>query len=292
MANLTSCHSSGEQDEKTVRAVVPVTVISPHFGKMAEYTQLMATSVFLVKAVIRSPVTGYIEKCSVSPGDQVVKGQVLFQLRTKEAAALSHDSINSMNISGIVTIKASVNGIISSMNHQKGDFVQEGEPLSAQVQPGSLVFLLEVPFEMSNLIHIGDNCKLILPGNTVISAFVKSMLPSISEASQTRQMILQPRADTDIPENLIAKVNIVRSVKNNAIILPKSALLNDEVLKNFWVMKLINDSMAVKIPVEPGIQGMDSIEIVAPVLESTDRILTSGNYGLRDTAIIRIIKQE
>ena len=68
-------------------------------------------------------------------------------------------------------------------------------------------------------------------------------------------------------------------------------ILADEVMKNFWVMKLVNDSVAVKIPVETGINGTDSIEVVSPVFGATDRILTSGNYGLGDTAIVRIIKQ-
>ena len=114
----------------------------------------------------------------------------------------------------------------------------------------------------------------------------------MSGASQTMQVVLQPRSLTDLPENLIAKVRIVRASKNNAVILPKSCLLNDEIMKSFWVMKLVSDTMAVKVPVITGIQGADSIEILSPALGSADRILTSGNYGLGDTAIVRIIKHE
>jgi len=40
----------------------------------------------------------------------------------------------------------------------------------------------------------------------------------------------------------------------------------------------ISDSVAVKIPVETGIQGSDSIEVVSPVFAPSDRILNSGNY--------------
>jgi hypothetical protein len=105
-------------------------------------------------------------------------------------------------------------------------------------------------------------------------------------------VVLKPLAETDIPENLVAKVKIVRVIKNNTVILPKSCLLNDEIMKNFWVMKLINDSVAVKIPVITGISGTDSIEVVSPLFSSTDRFLSSGNYGLGDTTIIRIIKNE
>jgi hypothetical protein len=292
LASLSSCHNSQDQDEKMVRTVVPVTVTLPRTGKMAEYTVLMATSAFLVKAVIKSPVTGYVEKCSVTPGDKVYKNQILFQLRTKEAVALQQDSLGSLNISGIAMMKASIDGMVASIDHPQGDFVQEGDVLGTLINPESLVFLLEVPFEMKSKIRSGHECKLILPENMEVNAFVKSVLPSMSGASQTQRVVLQPISAIDIPENLMAKVKIILASKNNAVILPKTCILNDEIMKNFWVMKMINDSIAVKIQVETGIQGTDSIEVVSPEFTATDRILNSGNYGLGDTAMVRIIKHE
>jgi multidrug efflux pump subunit AcrA (membrane-fusion protein) len=105
-------------------------------------------------------------------------------------------------------------------------------------------------------------------------------------------MVLQPHSTQDLPGNLMAKVRIIKSEKNNAVVLPKSAILNDEVMKNFWVMKMINDSVAVKVPVQTGIAGTDSIEIISPVMSPLDRILISGNYGLGDTTRVRIIRHE
>ena len=292
LVNLSSCSNSGDQDEKIVRTVVPVTVTTPRTGKMTEYTELMATSAFLVKAVMKSSVTGYVEKCFVAPGEKVTKNQVLFQLRTREAVALQQDSLGSLDIRGVALMKASIEGVIATIDHPQGDFVQEGDALGTLINPGSLVFLLEVPFEMKNMIRSGQECTLMLPGNAKVSAFIRSVLPSMSGTSQTQRVVLQPRSVTDIPENLMAKVKIVKNAKTNAVIFSKTCILNDEIMKNFWVMKLINDSVAVKIKVETGMQGTDSIEVVSPAFGSADRILTSGNYGLGDTAIVRIIKQE
>jgi len=55
-------------------------------------------------------------------------------------------------------------------------------------------------------------------------------------------------------------------------------------------MKLINDSMAIKIPVTLGLQNDDEKEIVTPVFSTSERIIISGNYGLADTAKIKIVK--
>jgi biotin carboxyl carrier protein len=292
MAIISACSNNQDQGEKSVRAVVPVTVASPRTGKMAEYTELMATSEVQVKAVIKSPVTGYVEKCAVSPGDKVLKGQSLFQVRTKESAALNKDSLGVLSGKGLISLNASIEGVVATIGHPLGDFVQEGDILCTLVVPSSLVFLLEVPFENKNMVRTGTDCMLILPDHSEVSAIVRSVLPSMSGASQTQRVVLQPRSFQVIPESLMATVKIVRNAKNDAVILPKSCILNDEIMKNFWVMKLINDTLAVKVTVQTGIKGRDSIEVVTPRFSATDRFLSSGNYGLGDTAVVRIIRKE
>ncbi len=289
---ITSCGSSREQDERAVRPVVPVTVTTPRTGPMAEYTELMATSSFQVKTVVKSPVTGYVESCFFSPGDRVIKNQVLFKLRTKESAALNQDTLNPIRFKSDISVPATMDGVVATIDHPQGDFVQEGDAISTLVVPQSLVFLLDVPYEMKSLVRNGDECRMLLPDNSEIMSSVKSVLPAMSGASQTLRLVLQPRRVPDLPENLVVRVKILRSFKHDAVILPKSCILNDEVMKEFWVMKLINDTMAVKIPVETGLTGNDSIEVVFPVLNVTDRILSSGNYGLGDTAIVRILRHE
>jgi multidrug efflux pump subunit AcrA (membrane-fusion protein) len=286
------CRNTQVSEENAVRSVVPVTVTVARTGKMAEYTELTATSSFLVKAVVKSPVTGYVEKCVFSPGDKAGRNQILFQLRTKESAALQQDSIYSPVINGVVQVRASIDGVVSVIDHPRGDFVQEGDPLCTLVLPESLVFLLEAPFELKQYIRSGNECILVLPGNEQLKAMIRSVLPSMSGASQTQRVILQPHSISGLPENLIARVKIVKSVKNSAVILPKSSVLSDEVMKHFWVMKMINDTVAVKVPVGTGIINSDSIEIVDPVFGPADRFLTSGNYGLGDTVVVRIIRHE
>ncbi|MCX6287626.1 MAG: hypothetical protein NTY96_10980 [Bacteroidetes bacterium] len=287
---LFACRNVQETDGKAVRAVVPVTVTSVRTGIMAEYAEFPATSSFLEKAVIKSPITGYVEKCFVSAGDRAKMNEMLFELRTKEATILYQDSVHALGITGLIQVRASIEGLVSVMNHPKGDFVQEGEPLCTLVLPQSLVFILELPYELKDYIRLGTECILLLPGNEKLNASIHAVLPAMTGASQTVRVILQPRIPKPLPENLMARVKIIRSIKYNVLILPKSSVLSDEVMKNFWVMKLINDTIAVKVPVVAGITGADSVEIVSPVFLPSERILTSGNYGLGDTAVVRIIK--
>jgi uncharacterized NAD(P)/FAD-binding protein YdhS len=62
--------------------------------------------------------------------------------------------------------------------------------------------------------------------------------------------------------------------------------LSNETLSEFWVMKMIDDTTAVKVPVKKGIETGDRVEILSPDFSPEDKILLSGNYGLADTALV------
>jgi uncharacterized NAD(P)/FAD-binding protein YdhS len=61
--------------------------------------------------------------------------------------------------------------------------------------------------------------------------------------------------------------------------------------KNFWVMKLINDSTAVRVPITKGIETTDRIEILSPKFSTSDKFLLTGNFGLSDTAKVKVTQQ-
>jgi hypothetical protein len=116
-------------------------------------------------------------------------------------------------------------------------------------------------------------------------------MPAIDSVSQTQQVLIKVPSATKIPENLIARVRILKYQKSNAISLPKAAVLSDEAQSNFWVMKMIDTITAVKVPVIKGMETADRVEIVRPQFSANDKILLSGNYGLPDTARVKIVKE-
>lgn len=72
------------------------------------------------------------------------------------------------------------------------------------------------------------------------------------------------------------------------MVLPKSAVLSNETQTEFWVMKLMNDSTAVKVNVQMGLQNAGMIEILSPSFQPDDKIIIEGNYGLSDTAKVKV----
>jgi multidrug efflux pump subunit AcrA (membrane-fusion protein) len=113
-------------------------------------------------------------------------------------------------------------------------------------------------------------------------------MPTVDSASQTQSVVIRIATSSAIPENLIAKVRVLKTAKPNTQSLPKDALLTDETESNFWVMKLMDSATAVKVPVKKGIETKDRVEILMPQFGKEDRILVTGNYGLPDTAKVKV----
>lgn len=294
---LTACHpaATDEGDDEAVNAKTPVSITNIYIKPMDESIELRATSQFLKKVLVKANSIGYIDDVTVNIGDAVSSGQTLFTLRTKEASAFENQNAiadTSLSFTGLLKIKAQKTGIITSLSHQKGDYVQDGDELGVISERSSLVFMLDVPFELREYIRTGMKCTLTFPDNTSAEGLIKSALPTVDAVAQTQSFIIEMPGSQNLPENLIAKVRIVKQTKEKAQVLPKTALLADEAQTQFWIMKLINDSVAVKVPVKKGIETDDEVEITEPQLSATDRIINTGNYGLPDTAKVSLIRSE
>ena len=290
---LSSCQNGAPQSDTIVEPQTPVTVTTINNQDIAEYVELNATSSFMERAIVKASINGYIQAETPQNGKYVRAGQVLFTLVTKESKAIGN-VINKLDSSfkftGITSIRASKSGYISVLNHQNGDFVQEGEQLAIISNNKSLVFLMDVPYELNASVRNQKNVQLILPDGEILNGSVSSALPSVDSVSQTQRIIIRVNPSHPIPENLIAKVKLIKTAHPEAASLPKEAVLANETQEEFWVMKLLNDSTAVKVVVEKGMETSDRIEIKHPKFNPKDRIVVTGNYGLADTAKVKIVK--
>lgn len=287
-----SCkHTATTDPEITPKALVKITTIS--HKDMKEQATLFATSSYLKKYAINAPLTGFITKVNVRLGQRVNKGDMLYEVETKERSALNSRGLLNEDTSllkyGRINIKASSNGIVSALDKQQvGDYVQEGNSLCTIAESRSLVFLLNVPYEYVGYLKQNKYCDIILPNRTKIKGEITAPLTTMNAAAQTQSYLVRPQKEIFLPEGLVSSVLLTTHAKPDAQVLPKASVLSDEVMKNFWVMKLINDSIAIKVPVDIGISDDEQIEIDSPQFNESDKILVKGNYGLSDTALVKI----
>ena len=272
--------------------ITPVTITPVSTEPMAEYIELNATSTFLQKAFLKASSNGYIHSVNTEIGKMVSVGQALFTLKTKESQSIGN-TINlldsSFKFSGFVNVKAGTPGYVAEINHQVGDYVQEGEQLAVINDTRSFVFILNLPYELRSFVLNKKTVQLLLPDGKLLAATISSVMPVVDSVAQTQNVVLRVN-EKNLPVNLIAKVKVEKTLRSNTISLPKQSVLSDETQTNFWVMKVLDSTTAVKVPVTKGIETTDKIEILSPKFSGADKFLLTGNYGLADTARIKIVQ--
>ena len=283
--------AKGGDKADSVEEGTPVTVTTISNTPFNDSIELNAVSTFLQKSYVKANANGYLQSADVYPGKYVAIGQTLFTLKTKEAQSIGNtigrlDS--SLRFTGVNTIKANQHGYLTQLDHQSGDYVQDGEQLAVISDRNSFVFLLSVPYELRPAIKGKTNAVIVLPDGTRMQGTIGALMPTVDSASQTQNVIIRIDPNTAIPENLIVKVRILRTARPKAQSVPKSAVLTDETETNFWVMKLLDSATAVKVPVKKGIETGDRVELLAPLFDPEDKILITGNYGLPDTAKVKV----
>ncbi|PZX64494.1 efflux RND transporter periplasmic adaptor subunit [Hydrotalea sandarakina] len=287
-----ACNHTQVNDETiTPRSTVTTTTIKN--GIMVQTDRLSATAMYLRRNTVAAPVAGYVYSTHVNFNDHVKKGQLLYILETKERFVLGNSVNNDIKDKnyGLIKVYAPISGVISTIpQSQTGVFVMEGSALCNIVDPTSLYFQVNIPYEDEKFIQDNFNCDVILPDKTVIHTHLEKPIIQANTGLQTIPYMAKPITNKYIPEGIIATVHLVTYKNNNATMLPKPAVLSDERMLNFWVMKLLNDSIAVKVPVMIGAQNDSLIEIKQPHFTQQEKILVSGNYGLSDTALVKILQ--
>ncbi|MEO5997107.1 MAG: HlyD family efflux transporter periplasmic adaptor subunit [Chitinophagaceae bacterium] len=279
--------------EEEVQVRTPVTVTSITIAPLAEYIELNATSAFLQKSIIKANTNGYIQAVNTRIGQYVKSGQSLFLVKTKESSSIGNSISlldSTLHFSGLNNIPANTMGYITELNHQNGDYIQDGDQLAVISNQESFAFLLNLPYELKPYLSLNMKIDLLLPDGVKLQGSVSSVMPSMDAATQTQPILIRISSKAPIPENLVAKVHFIKSYRDRAMILPKAAILTDEAQSNTWVMRMIDTVTAVKVIVQKGITVNDRVEIISPKFLATDKILVSGNFGLPDTAKVIVIK--
>jgi len=285
---IISCQEEITEEIET-SAKVQVNICKIQKGNLPDYIQLTGKTIYLNKSSLVAPISGYITKVNIQQGDKVQKGELLFEMQSPEAYIMKQKDSTASHY-GIVKIYAPENGRLVSLNIVNSSvFVEKGSVMCILMASNDLKLQVNVPFEYNKYAKIGSKCKVVLPDNTNIEGQISKILPQIDETSQTIKALANINSKQFIPENMIVSVLLDKSEQKEVQTLPKKCLQTDALMQDFWVMKLINDSMAVQTMVTIGNQTHDTIEVLSPLFDSNALFISEGAYGLNDTVLIQQI---
>ncbi|MDB5243233.1 MAG: hypothetical protein JWP57_3858 [Spirosoma sp.] len=293
---LSRCGSSSTSDTSTQaaeppRPKTPVEVTTVKADSFRVEKTFRGITYYLTSGDIKSPIAGYVTKVYVKIGDQLRKGAPLFGLETKEAYALGGKNyLNDPTLKNIgqLIIRAPEAGLITLVQAEEREYVQDGAVLASFSAPDMFVFLIEVPVEQDSAVHVGSVCTIKLPNGRQIGGRISRTLAITDSLSQTERFVVKPDHPMVLPARLGLNITFTDQQHNNVQSLPTEAVLANELQTEFWVMKLINDTTAIRVPVKTGLQRDTHVEILSPRFSPRDRFVSKGGYGLADTASVTI----
>jgi hypothetical protein len=284
--------SCGQQpaavDESVPRVLVKASSVTQ--GDIENYVSFNGKTIYLKKNLVVSPISGYIVSARAKYGEEVSRDEILYEIQTRESKALGSDAMSSGSI-GTIKIPAPSEGFINEiMINETGGYIVEGGSLCSIVNNRDLMIQLNVPFEYNAILKSGKKCKIVLSDNSVVNGSVYRVLSVIDETNQTQSVLIKPETSRELPENLNLNIQFVNDQHNLSLLVPRSSLMTNETQNEFWVMKIIGDSLAVKIPVIRGIESDYLSEVTSPLLNKSDQVISEGAYGLPDSTIVKIVK--
>ncbi len=288
---LISCkETSTAQPEKKAAIAVETVVVGE--ADIKEYLTFNGVTQYQKKENIRSNVTGYISKMKYTVGDAIRKGDTFATIRTKEQDALKEAVQLDSSLSKFIRplqIQGNATGVISVLNINQDDYVAEGDILATVIQPKSLVVQVNVPYEYEDFVHIGSTCEIVLQNEASIIGKISAALPTIDPIAQAQSFLIS-LPDVQLPENLNVQVRTIYKEDKKAMSIPLAALQTNELLTEYWVMKVVDDTLALKQPVKPLLRNdsLVKIEPTATGLQLFDKVIVKGAYQMNDSTLVSI----
>lgn len=288
---LHSCQSPSNETDSEVVAKADVMTMKPLEKDTSTYREYEGITQFAKHIDIRAQSSGFISKSFLSAGQRVTPHQLLFTVKSRETTLLGSAFHNSKTFAHMEdSILSQSTLIINKVMVQQGDFVQVGDLLASGVNTESLHILMSVPVEMNTSNIENKTCQIILPDERKIKGKVGYSLPIADNTDQTNQFLITPEISQRLPENIHVKIEIQDQEIKDGIFIPKSAVYSNEELTKYWVMKVIHDSLALKIPIHRGYETDSLVQITNSNIGPTDNLIYRGGYGLADSSYVNVIQ--
>jgi membrane fusion protein (multidrug efflux system) len=188
------------------------------------------------------------------------------------------------------TVTAPISGVIASRSIKTGNFVQINTPIFRIVDNSQLEATLNVPEREIATLRAGQPVILVadaLPGRS-FSGKVDRIAPVVDSGSGTFRVITAFEGGELLQPGMFARIRIDYDERANALVVPRSALLEDQSDVAVFVVR---DAKAQRVPVKLGYAEGEWVE-VRDGLKMGDAVVTAGKVALRDGSDVQVIGQE
>lgn len=189
------------------------------------------------------------------------------------------------------TLRAPINGIITQRNIQVGQMTAAGTPAFVIVDPSSFILTVNVAEKDRPRLNVGQTgtCTIDALGTQTFSIAVRRINPGIDAASGTVKVVLDFDAQTreQLHEAAFARVSLIMETRDNALLVPKEAVIEENARKYIFVVEEASDDSAPSKAAVAGAPADAPDKGQKPLTAKRVEIAT----GLEDAANIEVVSE-
>lgn len=238
---------------------------------------------------------------SRSQWDQVVTQREVAEAGLQQAEAALEMAKTQLDYA---KLKAPISGYVSNLAYEVGDMSTPQKPLATIHQISSVKANIKVTEKDLAYIRKGQDCEIAISAypDQIFKGKVDNISPVIDPQTHTALVeIYADNSDEMLKPGMFARVSIVTEERQNAITIDKAATAKQTVLKRFGTSIrddrpvetfhcfTVRDGMAIKTPIETGIESKTKYEVVSG-LKAGDLVVVMGQNNLKDSTLVEIVE--
>jgi RND family efflux transporter MFP subunit len=308
-------HNDDEERSNPPRVAVKTAPIRR--GIMPRGLEVTGTTEALRKVRVFSPVAGTLLALKVQEGERVKAGDVLAVVQPREtraaiagAEALRRSARTDADRAeadralelararqSVVEVRAASDGVIASRSAAEGELVAENTELATMIDPGTVVFLADVPVAGIAAVRSGGAARVRFPAlpAMVLDAVVEGESPRADPASQSVRVRLR---FTGVPAALRGSLKaemggsawLATGTTSGVLLVPPAAILRDDEAGVSRIVLAGADSLAHVLVVRIGGRTDSTVEVAAAGLEAGMPVIVEGQYALSDSTRIVVTR--
>jgi len=197
-------------------------------------------------------------------------------------AATELASLGTRGAGAAGTIDTPRTGVVT-VHVQKGALVPAGQPLVDVVAESAIEAQVGVEIGGAAELHDGDPVRVtaVSRQHVAVDGSVRSIAREVDTTTRLVPVTVMLSGDLVLGEYVAASFPVAA---HEGLLVPRSAVLPERDLQ---IVFTVEHGRAKRHVVHVGVETRDEIEIVAPDVHAGDRVITVGNYGCTDGALVR-----
>jgi membrane fusion protein, multidrug efflux system len=223
---------------------------------------------------------------------KLVSDDTYDKLSAQYAGAQANLSLAQLDLKE-TTIVAPIAGYIAERNTKVGNLTESFQRarMFHIVQQKQLYGIVYLPEKELSKVHKDQKASLTMTalGDKEVTAYVERISPVIDAKTGTFKVTLRvPNEDNILKSGMFSQVKLNYDTHNNAILLPRKALLALDDKVNVFV---VANGKASKVAVKVGYQEGNYVEILEG-LSGNEQVVTIGHQNLKDQAPVDIVNTD